>query len=318
MDTATMAAVRLAVSPISETLHLLTLAAAKRRHPVLGDPGPLARAALGHRDAALVAAVIQPDGTGYTPDLLTPKPLRGSERSILDDQLDAVAATPPERAVAQVIGGRFPAGRMPREVSAALDAGTFAARAAAGLAAFWRAALADGWPTIRLSLEADLARRAETMSRDGIGRLLSALHWRLGFDGDRLYFASRFTETSQLRRTDLVLTPTVLGWPRFALQVCDPMNAVISYPASGLADRSASRGDLGGLLGSSRAKILADLGVPRSTAELSRRHGLAPATVSYHLGIMFGAGLLLRSRDGHEVRYRRSSQGRLISEGGQT
>src|SRR5215510_1955060 len=37
-----------------------------------------------------------------------------------------------------------------------------------------------------------------------------------------------------------------------------------------------------------------------------RRHSLAPATISYHLSVMFRAGLLVRSRDGQYVRYRRS------------
>ena len=198
---------------VSEALQLLALAAAGRRHPVLGDPGALARDALGHPDVALVAAVTQPDGTGYTPDLLTPKPLTGPDRSILDTQLDAIASATLERTVVELATWRFPAGRMPRQVRSALDAGTFATRAAAGLATFWRAAFADGWAVIRSSLEADLARRADTMAHKGIGQLLSALHPRLSFDGAQLHFASRFAKTCHLDGADLVLTPTVMGWP---------------------------------------------------------------------------------------------------------
>jgi len=198
-----------------------------------------------------------------------------------------------------------------------MDAGTFATRAAAGLATFWHNAFADTWTTIRTALEQDLARRADTMTRKGVGYLLGGLHPRLSFDGDQLHFASRFTETCHLEGEDLVLTPTVFGWPTFSLQVCDPTNAIITFPASGVADGPPGRGPLATLLGSSRALILADLGVPRSTDELSRRHSLAPATVSYHLRVMFKAGLLLRSREGHHVRYRRSPHGQLISEHGE-
>jgi DNA-binding transcriptional ArsR family regulator len=316
MDAATMARVRLAISPASEALQLLALASSSRRHPVLGKASTPARDALGHRDVALVAAVLQPDGTGYTPDLLTPKPPSGSLRSILDEQLDAIAATGLERTVDEIANARFPTGRMPRQVRAALDSGTFATRAAAGLAAFWRAAFADGWPALRATLEADLAQRAEAMARNGIGQVLGHLHPRLSFGGDRLHFASRFTGTEHLRGAELVLSPTVLGWPLLALQTCDPANAVIMYPAGGLAGRREAAGQLGHLLGSSRAVILGELGVPRSTAELSDRIGLAPATVSYHLGVLFRAGLLLRSRDGHHVRYRRSAHGQLLCESG--
>jgi hypothetical protein len=176
LDAASMARVRLAFSPASEALQLLSVVAAGRHHPVLGDPGPVARAALGHRDVALVAAVTQPGGTGYTPDLLTPKPSIGTDRAVLGAQLEAIAATTLERIELELTVGRFPDGRLPRPVRAALDAGTFAARAAAGLAAFWRAAVAEGWPVIRSSLEADLARKAETMTRHGIGHLLRGLH----------------------------------------------------------------------------------------------------------------------------------------------
>ncbi|MEV0002240.1 helix-turn-helix domain-containing protein [Micromonospora sp. NPDC050980] len=66
---------------------------------------------------------------------------------------------------------------------------------------------------------------------------------------------------------------------------------------------------LGDLVGTSRADILADLDVPRSTGELSRRHHLAPATVSYHLGVLLRSGLVRRRRDRHRVLYQRSASG---------
>ena len=274
----------------------------------------MARAALDHPDVALVATVTQPNPSGYTPDLLTPKPVPGNDRSVLDAQLETMAATSPERAALELTVGSYPDGRMPRNIRSAMEAGSFAKRAAAGLAMFWRAALADGWPAIRSSLESDLAYRADAMTRNGIGHMLSGLHQRLTFDGERLYVATKQVDSSTLHGVELVLTPTVLGWPKFFVQVCDPANAIIAYPARGLINRPAGRGQLAGVVGSSRALILADLAVPRSTAELSRRHGLAPATVSYHLGAMLRAGLVVRSRDGHHVRYRLSPHGQLMRE----
>jgi DNA-binding transcriptional ArsR family regulator len=55
--------------------------------------------------------------------------------------------------------------------------------------------------------------------------------------------------------------------------------------------------------------VLADLDVPRSTGELSDRHELAPATVSYHLGVLLRAGLVVRQRAGRTVRYHRTERG---------
>ena len=73
--------------------------------------------------------------------------------------------------------------------------------------------------------------------------------------------------------------------------------------------RPHSATSLDELIGPSRATILGDLGVPRSTAELSLRHGLTRATVSHHLGVLHRAGLLVRRRHGRQVLYRRSSRG---------
>ncbi|MGH3739678.1 MAG: ArsR/SmtB family transcription factor [Micromonosporaceae bacterium] len=53
------------------------------------------------------------------------------------------------------------------------------------------------------------------------------------------------------------------------------------------------------MYGDTRARLLADLDGPRSTAELSTRHDVAPSTVSYHLRVLHQAGLITRHREGH-------------------
>ena len=68
------------------------------------------------------------------------------------------------------------------------------------------------------------------------------------------------------------------------------------------------------LLGRSRAAVLLDLDLPRTTGQLSGRHQLAPATVSYHLGALVNAGLVLRKREGRQVLYGRSEYGDLLLE----
>jgi DNA-binding transcriptional ArsR family regulator len=51
--------------------------------------------------------------------------------------------------------------------------------------------------------------------------------------------------------------------------------------------------------------ILSSLDHPRSTKQLAALLGLAPSTVSYHLGVLYRAGLLDRSREGRGVLYSR-------------
>ena len=70
--------------------------------------------------------------------------------------------------------------------------------------------------------------------------------------------------------------------------------------------------DVGSLVGASRAGLLRDLLLPRATTELSSRHRLSAATVSYHLGVLLRAGLVTRRREGHFVRYRCSEEGLVL------
>ncbi|MCW3816972.1 helix-turn-helix domain-containing protein [Micromonospora sp. DR5-3] len=314
LDGATLARVRLALSPASEAVSWIRAATSRFGHPVHGDPGPAARAAVRHPDVALVAQLISPAGRpGYTPDLLTPKSPLGPVDRLFERQVAAAEATPTEEVAVQV-GGRFPSGAVPAVVRAAVDSGTLARRAAAGLRRFWRVALADEWPALRRTLEAELAGRATTMATTGVGSLLAGLHPAVGWTGRLLTVDLPQRVTTTMADSELVLTPSALGWPRVEAQLCDSGNAVLFYPL-GAARPTARTGDLlGPLVGTSRASILADLDVPRSTHELSDRQDLAPATVSYHLGVLLRAGLVMRQRKGHRVLYHRSPHGQDLLE----
>ncbi|WP_063776244.1 hypothetical protein [Streptomyces sp. WM6386] len=71
----------------------LKLTAASGRHPVFGDPGPLARASLAHPDVALLADLLPLNGNTYTPDLLTPQPGTDAQRrDLLDEQIAQIEA----------------------------------------------------------------------------------------------------------------------------------------------------------------------------------------------------------------------------------
>jgi DNA-binding transcriptional ArsR family regulator len=66
---------------------------------------------------------------------------------------------------------------------------------------------------------------------------------------------------------------------------------------------------LAGVLGRTRAALLADLEAPRSTTELARRHGISPGNTSQHLGALRDAGLVTGRRDGRSVLYVRTGLG---------
>ncbi|QNS03511.1 hypothetical protein [Streptomyces xanthii] len=67
---------------------------------------------------------------------------------------------------------------------------------------------------------------------------------------------------------------------------------VLHHPAAGLGTAlDRPRGPATGRpIGRSRAALLADPDTPRTTGELARRNGLAPATVSHQLGIPHRSG----------------------------
>ncbi|WP_109509040.1 ArsR family transcriptional regulator [Nocardioides speluncae] len=312
VDHASLARLRLTASPVQEVVAWMRLTVVGRRHPVYGDPGPAARRALTHPDTALVASVMPPSGSGYAPDLLTPQPPPAPASRLLDEQLAAVAATPADQ-VHEQVGVCAAMGRpLPAETRAAVADGSFGRRAADGLRAFWQATLADGWAGLYGVLEADLATRSATLARGGAGALLGSLHRDLGWDGRRISIGLPYDEELALVDTDIVLAPTALGWPGLSVQVCSPDDAVLGYPALGVGDwarQPVADGTIAELLGLTRARLLGDLALPRTNAELSNRHDLAPATVSHHLGVLHRCGMVVRRRDGRTVLYQRSARG---------
>ncbi len=314
LDAASLARVRLAPSPAFEALSWLRLAASRRRHPVFGDPGASARFALREPDVALLGDVVQAGNGTHTPDFLTPKAPAGRSTRTFDTQLDAIRATPDHRLVDEMDGQEFCDDGLPVSVRRALDAGTFARRAANGLLEFWKHSVADRWDRVASALTADVSHRSETMSRHGVGAVLRGVNSRVHWDGDVLRIESRLTLTSDFADAELVLTPSAFAWPRMFLQLSRTDDASVFYPADGIGAAVGAQRTyaLPRLMGATRARLLGDLDRPRSTAELSGRHGLAPATVSYHLGVLLDTGLVVRARHRRVVLYRRSEQARSL------
>jgi DNA-binding transcriptional ArsR family regulator len=324
-DAAALGRIRMAMSPAFEAVSWLSATTTGWVHPVLGDLGAEGRYALRYPDVRTLALLVS-GYPMYMPDFLTPKPIVGRPAEILRDQIDAVAEAPLEIVLENLDYAATSGIRVPRQIRRAAEDGTLPRIAANGLAQFWRSAMAPRWPELRHVLERDLAHRGRMLADSGIARVLRTLHTRLQWDGATLRIGLPIEQESWAAHDELVLAPSVLAWPHLFAQVAEPTNAVVLYPAAGLgtvagptANALGGRGEARGhaldeLLGESRAAVLLDLDLPRTTAQLSVRRQLAPATVSYHLGALVNAGLVIRKREGRRVLYGRSAYGDLLLE----
>ena len=104
--------------------------------------------------------------------------------------------------------------------------------------------------------------------------------------------------------------PSAFAWPDVLVIHEPPWPPTLVYPARGIGDlwtaNSRPPAGLAGVLGSTRALLIADLGQPATTIALAARHHLSPAAVSTQLGRLRDAGLVTSHRLGKEVHYRRT------------
>lgn len=208
---------------------------------------------------------------------------------------------------------------LPREVAEVLDDGgveALTACVADQLLRCWKVLLADSWDGVRRVLDADVRRHATLASRTGLADIVGTVHPALSCDGGCIELEHARTARVGCA-SGVVLTPSVF-LPTPAVWLGRRGQAMIGYPAHGRGQVWSLPSPLvgaAGPLGASRAALLADLGVPRSTADLAARHGLSPATVSYHLRLLHDAGLLSRHRSGRTVMYERTEPAATIVTG---
>ncbi|WP_189554459.1 DUF5937 family protein [Streptomyces lavendofoliae] len=311
VDADTVSRTRLAPSPASESIAWLKLTAASGRHPVFGDPGPLARASLAHPDVALLADLLPQNGDTYRPDLLTPQPeTHAQRRDLLDEQIAQIEAVAQEDLETQVFTHTRTHWSRPllattRRIA---ESGRMQRHLANGLARFWRDALAEGWPELHSTIDQDIAHRATAIATHGVGRALGALHPDIAWTGNAVALAKPWDGEIDVTGQDLVLAPSVLSWPDVIIQVDTPGQFVLYYPAQRIgAGRDRRSGRIAQVVGNARAALLADLETARSTAELATRTGYTPGTVSYHLSALHRARLVTKVRDGRYVLYQRTA-----------
>jgi DNA-binding transcriptional ArsR family regulator len=254
---------------------------------------------------------------GWMPDSLAPQPQGAAIDPV--QELSGIRRTPDcvvERDL-DVLRRKRPASRW-----AAMDRDQFVDELAGTLTAYWECELAPHWEVIESVVRSDVRSRQGQLAGDGIAATLHKLHPAVTFEHSALevHLPLHRCEING-SGAGLWLVPSVFRWSGVGLASSTNGTLVLSYPARGAGtvweDRKGAAPGVESLIGRSRAAVLADLDVPRSTTELARRLQLAPATVSAHLSTLADARLVVGTRYGRAVLYARTRLGALLLTGGQ-
>lgn len=273
-----------------------------------------------NRHLELLAATAGKSAYGYAPDFIAPEPTAFD--NCIDEQLHQVTTTSMKRVGYEMAFtlsghpwyGRGPTHATPRVLLNAVERGErfITEKLAAQLQQFFDLVMARHWPRIRKRLEDDIAVRADATAREGFGQMIGGLSpmlsWRMGgLDIDRAGHDGRSGDDRRTTAPAVILVPSVFQ-ARLALTI-DPAGApsprlpLLSYPV--IDSTPTSPRSLDEVFGVTRARILTMLDVPRSTDQLAKSLHLSPGTVSYHLQILFRAGLVHRTRSSRRVLYRK-------------
>ncbi len=312
-------AVRFAWSPLWETMHAVRSFYDPRARPYHRGWHQLVAGRAARIDLEPLIA-LQPL-RGFVPDFLTPPPRTSAPR--VRDQLAEVRATPAAQVERELrlCSQTQPDQRHARLVDGYLHDPATAREFLAGCVhEVWRELVAPFWIRIRDLLDRDIQERSRQLARYGLRRVLDDLHPRIRWTAKGLSVGDGSRAAVSVGERGLVLMPSAYLWPAVAAVVDEPWQPTIAYPARGVAELwkapTAPPEALGRLIGRTRALVLASLDRPASTQVVAAQLGLSPAGASGHLLALRDAGLLTAARHGHEVRYRRTTLGTLLTRAG--
>ncbi|WP_116201698.1 ArsR/SmtB family transcription factor [Amycolatopsis circi] len=317
LSTGDLAATRLAVSPLSETVSgLQTLA---------GCWGPTRHRRWTRWAANELAArpldlpwtwPLLVTGRASWPQFLLPAPARAA--NTIDEALAAMlrtTASQVRQSLHGVFGDHLPA---PARALAADPAAGLRAIAAELRQAHDRL-IAPHWARLRAVLDADIAYRAKQWADGGARHLFADLHTKLNWHDSRLTLDGDHRPSPGRPAGGLVLSPVVLGPPWVMIKLHTTTQTTIRYPARGsgalwtAAERRPAEPAVR-LLGRRRAELLETLRSPATTTDLADALHVSPSAVSQHLRVLRDSGLVSGRRSGREVLYRTTKEGmRLLN-----
>lgn len=307
LSVADLANTRFALSPLWEVTASIRVLKAPGEHVLHRRWARSAAARLHGLDLRLLYDLV-PVPTGGLPAFLAPPPTTSTPD--LATEVALARRLAPERIRSGL--DMLPSTPAIEAFREDLDAGM--ALLADQIARYWDAALAPWWPRIRTLCEQDLLHRSRLLADGGAQRLFADLAPQITWDpAGTLRIDNPLAEVAEvLGGRGLLLVPTVFGGERVFSVVAAPWQPTVRYPPRGLGllwqspSRPAAAAGLVGVLGPTRAALLAALAEPAATIDLARRCDLTPGGVSQQLGLLHRAGLVSRHRVGRRVLYART------------
>jgi DNA-binding transcriptional ArsR family regulator len=304
-----LARVRFAHSPVHELVTSLRVLYDPNRQSVHHKWRSAVQGQLGGLRLDLLTA-LAPTGR-YLPDFMLPSPTRPSGE--LAQELDVVATTPAAAVRAdleEVYQERLPAVLRPLYEDPAVHLPVVVQE----MDRYWQAAIEPVWPRLRALSMADLSYRMEQFAGGGLASVLEHLHPNIAFANDLLQIDKphHCHHRFDLAGTGIVLVSCGFSWPTLIVHCCGVDQPELTYSPRGVAElwkeSPAEQPDpLAGLVGRTRATLLATLGMPKTTTQLAAQLDLSPAAVSQHLKILKDTALVTARRRGRMVLYQRSA-----------
>ncbi|GAA3394047.1 helix-turn-helix domain-containing protein [Streptomyces roseoviridis] len=317
LDEGALGATRIAMSPLRDAFCALHLALPSRNPswPYQEWVGP-AREVWREDDRLRPLRDLLAHRPGVS-DVLLPRPVGTAD---VYEELDLLRATDPALVRARIADCYAGLEDAPFLRPYLTDPEAACAALADAYAAWWEGAIAPYWPVMRRLVEDEVLVRARTFATEGIDALFTGLEARVRWQRPVLELTKWVEAEYAAGERRLVLVPMVFAEGCRLYSTDDPEVLTVNFQARGAAalregaERAASVAEdrLGLLLGRGRAAVLRELGGPLTTQGLADRLGLAPSTVSEHLSLLAGAGVVTRHRVGRSVYYQLTDTGRSL------
>jgi DNA-binding transcriptional ArsR family regulator len=253
---------------------------------------------------------------GYFPDFLNPIEAVGG----LDQGLEAIRRTGTgllRRDLSRLAAGRS---LPPRARAVAEGCPADLVALTDGLRRCHGALVAPFIRSIETAVERDRATKVHALSASGVEVLLRGLRPHAVWSAGELRVPTHRDQHIHLDGRGLLLVPSYfcVNGPMTMFDAGLP--PVLIYPVDRQADSMPTldhprRSALAELMGATRATTLEVIGTKsRTTGELARATGIAPASASEHASVLRRAGLVTSYRDRHRVHHSLSPLGRALLE----
>jgi hypothetical protein len=314
LSPAALSRCRFAISPLAETLGSLIALQRPASDPWLtrwhAQHQPAYRAWLENDEVAaglmsLVAA------TKWLPDTVTPPPAGGLDTRLADELAEVASHT--DDSVRATLSDAVAASWQPQDIGW-LPSSALAPRIAAVLEEGWGRFVAPDWARRRTVLERDIMHRAGVLAAYGWQQAVSGMTRRSAWVGqDAIRFSDQALPDRLITDEGLIFVPHTAGGGSWTCE--RPAQYALVYPAHAPAAAAEVAGPdaLSALLGPGRARVLRELALPATSSQLAKSLGVSLGTVSAHLAVLRGAGVVAGSRAGRSVIYRLTERGEQLA-----